>query len=207
MAPRLLLLRHGQITANRVGRWHGSTDSPLTLRGRWQAWRTGRYLSKKENLAAVYTSPLQRCRHTGALAAPASAANHKVENGLAEMSIGDWEDERFEVLHREHNLIERLNEDIHWAPPKGEGLATVAARMRESLERISAAHSDEETVLVVSHGVAMAVALGELVHGHPTEWARYHFANCSLTQLRLSDDGEPAQLIDFNSYAHRLPFS
>ena len=60
MAPRLLLLRHGQITANRVGRWHGSTDSPLTLRGRWQAWRTGRYLSKNENLAAVYTSPLQR---------------------------------------------------------------------------------------------------------------------------------------------------
>ena len=46
MAPRLLLLRHGQITANRVGRWHGSTDSPLTLRGRWQAWRTGRYLSE-----------------------------------------------------------------------------------------------------------------------------------------------------------------
>ena len=129
MAPRLLLLRHGQITANRVGRWHGSTDSPLTLRGRWQAWRTGRYLSKNENLAAVYTSPLQRCRHTGALAAPASIANHKVENGLAEMSIGDWEDERFEDLNRERNLIERLNKDINWAPPKGEGLATVAARM------------------------------------------------------------------------------
>mgnify|MGYP002214341358 CR=1 FL=1 len=59
MAPRLLLLRHGQITANRVGRWHGSTDSPLTLRGRWQAWRTGRYLSKNETFAAVYTSLLR----------------------------------------------------------------------------------------------------------------------------------------------------
>ena len=87
MAPRLLLLRHGQITANRVGRWHGSTDSPLTLRGRWQAWRTGRYLSKNETFAAVYTSPLQRCRHTAALTAPASKASHTVVNGLAEMSI------------------------------------------------------------------------------------------------------------------------
>ena len=79
--------------------------------------------------------------------------------------------------------------------------------MRESLEDISAAHGDDETVLVVSHGAAMAVALGELVHGNPTEWARYQFANCSLTQLRLDEDGGPAQLIDFNSYAHRLPFS
>ena len=35
--PRLLLLRHGQIKANRQGRWHGSTDSPLTWRGRRQA--------------------------------------------------------------------------------------------------------------------------------------------------------------------------
>ena len=53
------------------------------------------------------------------------------------MSIGDWENERFEDLNRERNLIERLNKDINWAPPKGEGLATVAARMRESLECIS----------------------------------------------------------------------
>ena len=65
-----------------------------------------------------------------ALTAPASIANHKVVNGLAEMSIGDWEDERFEDLNRERNLIERFNKDINWAPPKGEGLATVAARMR-----------------------------------------------------------------------------
>tara|TARA_B100001093_G_scaffold282889_1_gene270295 strand:+ start:67 stop:690 length:624 start_codon:yes stop_codon:yes gene_type:complete len=207
MAPRLLLLRHGQITANKVGRWHGSTDSPLTLRGRWQAWRTGRYLSKYESLTAVYTSPLQRCRHTGALAAPASKHNHVVVNGLAEMSIGDWEGERFVDLNAERNLIERFNQDIHWAPPSGEGLATVAARMRESIEEISAAHGDDETVLVVSHGAAMAIALGEMVHGHPTEWAQYHFANCSLTQLRLGGPGEPAELIDFNSYAHRLPFS
>ena len=60
----------GQIAANKLGRWHGSTDTPLTLRGRWQAYLTGRHLSQKENLAAVYTSPLDRCRHTGALAAP-----------------------------------------------------------------------------------------------------------------------------------------
>lgn len=207
MAPRLLLLRHGQIAANKLGRWHGSTDSPLTLRGRWQAYLTGRHLSSKERLAAVYTSPLGRCRHTGALAAPENKPQHQVMNGLAEMSIGDWEDMRFDDLNSQHNLIERLTQDTEWAPPNGEALATVAARMRESLEKISAAHTDAETVLVVSHGAAMAIALGELVHGSPNEWVRYHFANCSITQLRLGQDQNPAELLDFNSCAHRLPFS
>lgn len=207
MAPRLLLLRHGQIAANKLGRWHGSTDSPLTMRGKWQAYLTGRYLESNERLAAVYTSPLDRCRHTGILAAPASRVHHQVVDGLAEMSIGDWEDMRFVDLNTEHNLIERLNEDTGWAPPNGEALATVAQRMRRSLEDISNAHTKDETVLIVSHGAAMAIALGELIHNSPTEWGRYHFENCSLTQLRLNTGGEPAELIDFNNCAHRKPFS
>ena len=207
MAPRLLLLRHGQITANKMGRWHGSTDSPLTIRGRWQAYRTGRYLAQTERLSAVYTSPLGRCQHTSALAAPTFSSKRQIVDGLAEMSIGDWEDRRFVDLNREENLIQRLNDDTSWAPPNGEALATVAARMRKSLQDISAAHTADETILVVSHGAAMAIALGELVHGCPTQWVRYHFANCSLTQLRLGGQNEAAELIDFNSYAHRLPFS
>lgn len=207
MAPRLLLLRHGQIAANKLGRWHGSTDTPLTLRGKWQAYLTGRHLESTEHLAAVYTSPLSRCRHTSALAAPTSQAHHKVVDGLAEMSIGDWEDMRFVDLNREHNLIERLNQDIGWAPPNGEALSTVAQRMRRSLEDISAAHTKDEAVLIVSHGAAMAIALGELVHNTPTAWGRYHFENCSLTQLRLGEGDTPAELIDFNNCAHRKPLS
>ncbi len=207
MAPRLLMLRHGQILANKQGRWHGSTDTPLTVRGRWQAYLTGRYLDRQENLAAVYTSPLQRCRHTAALAAPKSKTQHQVVDGIAEMSVGDWEDMRFSELNTEYNLIKRLNDKLDWAPPNGEALGTVAKRMRQSLEAISAAHGDDETVLVVSHGAAMAVALGELVHQQPTGWMRYHFENCSLTQLRLDPTGGAAELIDFNNCAHRKPFS
>ena len=33
MTTRLWLVRHGQIQANVDGRWHGSTDSPLTAAG------------------------------------------------------------------------------------------------------------------------------------------------------------------------------
>ncbi|TNF90147.1 MAG: histidine phosphatase family protein, partial [Gammaproteobacteria bacterium] len=61
----LLLLRHGQIEANRKRLWHGSTDSPLTWRGRRQAKQTARYLAGSHgDLTAIYTSPLHRCVQT-----------------------------------------------------------------------------------------------------------------------------------------------
>ena len=50
MSVTLLLLRHGQIKANRQRRWHGSTDSALTLKGRIQAKLTSRALRKRGNI-------------------------------------------------------------------------------------------------------------------------------------------------------------
>ena len=203
MSPRLLLLRHGQILANKDGRWHGSTDSPLTIKGRWQAYLTGRFLAKAASLDAVYTSPLQRCRHTGALASKSYNGVTKVVAGLAEMSIGQWENMAFTELNAEHRIIERFNEDLDWAPPEGESLGIVASRMQESLLQIADDHSADETVLVVSHGAAMAVALGQLLHQDPRAWMQYRFDNCSLTEIRLGDN---PSLEKFNDCSHQSLF-
>jgi len=203
MSPKILLLRHGQILANKEGRWHGSTDSPLTIKGRWQAFLTGRFLAKTVSLDAVYTSPLQRCRHTGALASKSYKGVTAVVDGLAEMSIGQWEDMEFTKLNAEHRLIERFNTDLDWAPPEGESLGTVALRMQESLLQIADNHGADETVLVVSHGAAMAVALGQLLHQDPREWMQYRFDNCSLTEIRLGDN---PSLEKFNDCSHQSLF-
>ena len=55
MSVTLLLLRHGQIKANRQRRWHGSTDSALTLKGRIQAALTSGHYAKE----ATFTQPTQ----------------------------------------------------------------------------------------------------------------------------------------------------
>ncbi|MGI9324463.1 MAG: histidine phosphatase family protein [Pseudomonadales bacterium] len=68
MALSLILVRHGQIEANRDGHWHGSTDSPLLAKGERQARRTGRYFARRRTpLSAIYTSPLARCQTTANL--------------------------------------------------------------------------------------------------------------------------------------------
>lgn len=185
MSATLLLLRHGQIKANRQRRWHGSTDSALTLKGRIQAGLTSRALRKNADIKAVYTSPLQRCRHTSSLACAHLPHTSTVVNGLAEMSIGDWEGKKFTQLYAEHRLLDRCNADLTWRPPNGESLGEVAERMADSLRTIASRHDAADTVLVVSHGAAMAIALATLLDHDPSQWGKYHFHNCSLTELNF----------------------
>ena len=194
------LVRHGQIKANRVGRWHGSTDSALTWRGRRQAKRTGKYLRGLDvEFSAAYVSPLQRCQDTAALILAGTDLEAVVVDDLREYGIGEWEDLPFSVLHREYDFMRKAREDLSYQPPGGESIRTVAERMRRAFDAIAANHSEEEHVLVVSHGACMGVLLADLIGGDPSGWADYHLANCSHTRLLLR---EPAAVDGFNQTTH-----
>ena len=195
----MLLLRHGLIKANVARRWHGSTDSPLTWRGRRQAKRTGRHLRRHHELTAVYSSPLQRCQRTAYFASRHQDLEIQSVDGLKEMSIGEWEDMPFRDLVDRHDFINRMTADIHHAAPAGECLAQVSERVTAALREIDAQHSEDETVLVVSHGVALAVALATLLDNNPARWIDYQFHNCSLTDFELT----PAPVVHtYNEYMH-----
>jgi broad specificity phosphatase PhoE len=196
----LLLLRHGQIKANRQGRWHGSTDSPLTWRGRREARRTARHIQASQPpVCAIYTSPLARCRDTADIIARRLGLPASIHPDLREYAIGEWEDTPFSDLAARHQFVELATADHDFAPPGGETLREVAQRIVPALEEIHRGHDDGERVLVVGHGAALAVALGTLIEQDPGRWTNYHFANCSLTELVLS----PTAYVNFfNSTQH-----
>ncbi len=198
---KLLLLRHGQILANREGRWHGSTDSPLTLKGRRQVKRTARYIAgATPTLDAIYTSPLQRCRDTAQAIARRLKLQCIVEEGLREYAIGEWENMPFKLLAEEHRFFETTRDDHDFAPPGGESLKGVAARIVSTIREIHERHEGEKQILLVGHGAAMAVALGALLDENPGEWTNYPLANCSLTELMLS----PAPYVNFMNSTYHL---
>lgn len=199
MSTKFLLLRHGQIKANKTGRWHGSTDSKLTWLGRGQAKRTGKYLRKHKSIQAVYASPLQRCHATAKFATKGMELDINTLDGLKEMCLGDWEDMRFSELAEDHDFINRATGDIHHRAPNGESLDQVATRVVAAFRQIDEQHADDETVLVVSHGVALAVAISVFLHNSPARWGDYHLNNCSLTEFELSPDPIVYRL---NEYAH-----
>ena len=184
MAEKLILQRHGQIAANRDGRWHGSTDSALTWRGRRQAKRTARTHERRgHDFEAIYVSPLSRCQNTAAPTARAFGLTAVVLDDLREWCIGDWEDTPSSVLARDHNFFAEVRHDPGFEPPGGESLLAVAGRMVPALNNIHSSHEGE--VLVVSHGACMAVALAHMLDRDVQQWGHYIVGNCALTELVL----------------------
>lgn len=199
-APTLIIVRHGQIRANVDGRWHGATDSPLTAIGRRQAQRTGEHLARQfPALAAIYSSPLQRCRHTAAQIALHGGRDVIIDDDLREYGIGELEDTPFRVLHEDLDFFTRIGNDRDYAAAGGDSLNAVAGRMVAALNRIAGRHGTDDHVAVVTHGAATAIALAALLHADPGRWRDYNASNCGITHMLLHP--EPV-LTAFNRTDH-----
>jgi broad specificity phosphatase PhoE len=197
----LLLVRHGQIRANKLGEWHGSTDSPLNRRGRRQVRRTACHVRDRfAPLDAIYSSPLRRCRDTAAALGAATGVTVQIHDGLREYALGEWERLTYRHLHDEHRFWERSAADQDFAPPGGESLRQVAERIVAALGEIDSRHNPESRVLVVGHGAALGVALGVLLEQDATRWTEYQHGNCGLTELVLS----PAPYVNFFNRTEHL---
>jgi broad specificity phosphatase PhoE len=150
---RLLLVRHGETLANREYRYIGVRDDALSERGAWQAEQLAGALSTFP-VAAVYSSPLQRTYRT----AIPIAARHQLEvqtvEELVEGNFGAWEGlSRAEVLARspqDELLLHAWERDPSIAPPGGESLEAVRARICALVERLAQVHVDQ-TIVLVSH--------------------------------------------------------
>ena len=196
---RLLLVRHGQISANVERVWHGSTDSALTDRGVEEAESVARLLATDRfSPAALYASPLKRARSTAEPIARLTGLDVIADPGLAEYAIGELEGESYMDLFREHRFFDRIREDPDYAPRGGESSNQVATRIVASWERIASAHPGRE-VVVVGHGAAMGLGIARLLGDAGAEFQKYHEANCALSELELSP--EP-KLLRFNETAH-----
>lgn len=197
----LLLVRHGETTANVSGTWQGASDSPLTERGRRQAERlAARLAADGRAIATIYASPLGRALSTARILA-AALGNPPIvpEPGLAEFNMGEWEGLTYQQLAYEKRLWERMAADPHFAPPGGESAVGFAMRLLETFGAIRRRHPGQ-TVLVVSHGGALATALSLLLYGDGSRWSAFQLANGSLTELEWA--GERPQLLRLNDTSH-----
>ncbi len=199
MTTRLLLVRHGEIDANVTRRWHGSTDGVLTSRGVEQARRVAAHLARtRPDVAAVHTSPLRRARDTAAPIGAALGVPVLVTPGLAEYGIGVLEGETYDDLAATHRFFEQSVANLDWAPPGGESLGAVGARVVAAWRAIAAAHAGDQ-IVAVSHGAAIGIGLAVLLGDDPRAWSRYHLRNTSVTEIVL----EPApRLLAFDVVEH-----
>jgi broad specificity phosphatase PhoE len=157
VATRLLLARHGETEWNRLSRWQGCQNIPLTARGRDQAKALAAAL-KAEPLSAVYSSALQR----SVLTAQEIAACHKLnvsrDERLNEMNLGAWEGlTHKEAAERFPQLITIWETDPRSVqPPGGESIAQFEQRVLAMIEEIVLAYPDE-TVCLIGHKMTNGV--------------------------------------------------
>jgi broad specificity phosphatase PhoE len=157
----LWLVRHGQTDWNVSGRWQGQSPHapPLNAAGRAQAEALRAQLDLSQ-LDAVYTSDLARARETADIIAAGTALPVHVDPRLREINLGHWEGMASEAIARRFpaELAERERDPAGARAPGGECAADVAARVWAAADDIARAHP-QGTVLVVSHGLALATLL------------------------------------------------
>jgi broad specificity phosphatase PhoE len=194
----LTLVRHGETSANIDGVWHGSTDTPLTEHGLAQARRVAGYVGDTHrDTTAIYASPLQRARITAEAIGAALALEVRLEPGLQEYDLGDWEGMTFEALQQEKQLFTHMQTTPDYAPHGGESPRSAAQRFTAALASIAERHSGER-VVVVAHGGVLSLGLAQILSGDYTQFER-SMDNCAISELAI---GSTAELISFNFTEH-----
>jgi broad specificity phosphatase PhoE len=155
----LWLVRHGQTDWNIAGRWQGqSPDAPaLNAVGRAQAFALQDQI-KNAKISAVYTSDLPRSRQTAELIAPVLGPRVTPEPRLREMHLGRWEGMLSSDIKAQFRkeLAERADDPLHARAPGGESPLEVARRVVAAVDEIAVRHR-EESVLIVAHGISLAI--------------------------------------------------
>lgn len=196
---RLLLVRHGEVAANRELRYIGRRNESLTPLGVEQAECLGRSLAQLP-LRRILTSPLERTRATAACIAARSGLELEPDERLLEQSFGDWEGmSRTELLAeaRGRDWLRRFEHDVTVAPPGGESLLAVQERVTGLVNEL--AKSGEDWVVLVSHVGPIKALLARALDLSLQQVRRFFLDPATLTVI---DWREPPLLRLFNGHGH-----
>jgi len=184
---RLVLIRHGQTAWNVDGRAQGHTDIGLDPTGQRQV-ATLADVFAGTRVDAIWSSDLQRCRETVAPIWEVTGVEVHFTPQLRERKFGDWEGSPYHtVAPRMAEIADRLSQDLtEVRPPNGESFADVWLRLSRIVEALQ---SESGTVIVVSHGGALAVLLALLGEGNVATSRMFRLANASITELERRADG------------------
>jgi broad specificity phosphatase PhoE len=200
----ILLVRHGESTANAKGIWQGQMEFPLSERGRAQASLAGHGLSS-EPFEGLYSSPLSRAFETAEIIRDRAGFAGQVVpvDGLSERNGGILEGHTWaEQEHRNPELAKKflaIPEEERWALVGAETDEEVIARFEEALSSIRALHPDGTRIVVVSHGGVMRAFLRKLFGPEVLPGAQ-RAANASITRLQWGETGP--RLLEVASTAH-----
>lgn len=202
MTTRLYLIRHGATQLTAEDRFSGADNVFLSEEGHAQAEHLARRLAD-DDIAAVYTSPLDRTMATATVIARPHNLSPIPQDGLREISHGHWEGmSRKEVEAQFPEEYASWESDpFTFAPQGGESGISVLARALPVIREIVVNHQDKN-VVVVSHKATIRLILSSLL-GFDERGYRDRLDQAPAC-LNILDFRDPvhARLMLFNDVSH-----
>jgi probable phosphomutase (TIGR03848 family) len=200
----LLLVRHGRTAANASGVLAGWTPGvDLDDAGRAQAAALAERL-RPVPLAALVTSPLERCRQTAAaLLDGRPAPSAEVDERLGEVHYGDWTGRELKALAKDPLWAAVQAHPSSVTVPSGESLRAMQARAVDAVREHNARLGPDAVWAAVSHGDVIKAVVADALGLHLDQFQRIVVDPCSVTVIsyaplrpfvvRVNDTGSPLE--------------
>jgi broad specificity phosphatase PhoE len=175
--PLVILVRHGETSANRDRHFGVSDSTPLTERGEQQALELALKLRERFRSERLLSSHFQRARQTSTILARELGLTVELLPGIHERDFG-----YLKGLGYEH-IPPVAYTDPAWTPEGGESRNELQSRVLKTLREALPRYTEKE-ILVVSHG---AVIQSLCAHVNNT-WENAHLpGNCGAVVVRYED--------------------
>ena len=185
----IILVRHGECSANIEERFRGRCDFELNELGLQQAEQIAPALQKL-NPTALYSSPLRRAVQSLEPTSQAMGLDINIEEDLTNISFGAWEGRKKSDIAREQpelwDLWKRNPEELSF--PGMESVDEVGRRSRAVLDRLVQARAGE-TIAVCTHRTVLKPLVSYCLDmARPWFW-KFHFDTASISILTHDERG------------------
>ena len=182
---QIIFLRHGQAKNNTERILAGRTEGvPLTDTGIKQAEHTAQLLADM-NISAIYSSPIERAKHTAEIVGKHNSLDVTIDDRLIELDMGKFTGMPYDEIFNSHGnvFMKFYNGELEIAHNGVETFAEVKKRILGIVDHIIEKHPDENIVLV-THMDPIKAMLSTVVDLSPTNLFELIIANASLNIFR-----------------------
>ncbi len=182
---QIVFLRHGQAKNNTERILAGRTEGiPLTDTGIKQAEHTAELL-KHMNISAIYSSPIQRAKHTAEIVGEHNSLDVTIDDRLIELDMGKFTGVPYDEIFNSHGnvFMKFYNAELEIAHNGVETFVDVKKRVLGIVDHIIEKHPDENIVLV-THMDPIKAMLSTIVDLSPINLFELIIANASLNIFR-----------------------
>ena len=198
---KVALVRHGETEWNKLGRFLGQLDIGLNPRGLAQARETALAMADWGH-TVVYASPLARTMQVALEISKLDDVPVVPVEGMKELDLGDVEGVTGEEMRSLWSGVYAAwrENPATVVMPNGESLAQLQDRAWGAWLELEAAHSENDSLLVVSHNFAIRTIISKLL-GIPL--SNFHRMVLGLSSICIIEsDQRGRRLVSYNSTCH-----